>query len=291
MNEVKVLEKFSAANRPHPHIIQLLLTYQYRDKYYLLFHWAEGNLKEFWKFQPNPSMENARWLATQCFGIATGLRKIHHLTSWPLQKGSNQNLRIEIDHGKDYGRHGDIKPENILWFRSPSNLVISDFGLSQYHSIHSRSQDSPYAVRGFSPTYRPPEFELKKQITQRYDIWTLGCLFLEIITWFVLGNDARETDFSNDRIADDYTMIPGWDEDKFFNIYLKDQEQYTAKVKSSVKKVRQCFLSSSCLSSSHRIRQLTKLAVDQEASRKPKMYSLHPRLFEHGRTKPPCSGI
>ncbi|KAJ4177996.1 hypothetical protein NW767_014966 [Fusarium falciforme] len=46
---------------------------------------------------------------------------------------------------KEWGRHGDINPENILWFENYDNrqrdhLVISDFGLTQFNSAHSRSK-------------------------------------------------------------------------------------------------------------------------------------------------------
>jgi serine/threonine protein kinase len=43
------------------------------------------------------------------------------------------NLAHEDDEGKDYGRHGDIKPENILWFKQDKShpkfgiLKLSDF--------------------------------------------------------------------------------------------------------------------------------------------------------------------
>src|ERR1700733_10792069 len=77
--EVECLEKFSGANKGHPHLIRLILTYNHMDKYYLVFPWANGNLREFWKSKPNPDHppDHVRWLSSQCRGIAAGLRKIH----------------------------------------------------------------------------------------------------------------------------------------------------------------------------------------------------------------------
>ncbi len=182
------------------------------------------------------SVESVQWLITQCRGIATGLRKIHHANTWP-KKSLESNTETE----KDWGRHGDIKPENILWFAQPQHrLVISDFGLTRYHSSHSRS-NVPYAnIPGFSKTYRPPEFELENTISQRYDIWTLGCLYLEFLSWFLRGDFHTQKTFSQSRLDDvDNTFGGDFREDKFFNLYFHDGKVYTARLKESVKKVCQ----------------------------------------------------
>ncbi|KAI8161636.1 Serine/threonine protein kinase [Colletotrichum sp. SAR 10_70] len=55
---------------------------------------------------------------------------------------------VELKQGKckekRWGRHGDIKPENILWFQEYEKikdfLVISDFGLTSFNTTNSRSK-------------------------------------------------------------------------------------------------------------------------------------------------------
>ncbi len=131
----------------------------------------------------------------QCHGIAKALQKIHHIrsNSFPqiniagnntqeqVQLGVLSNVETRDNDAKDWGRHGDIKPENLLWFSDSDNagnddysrhrLVISDFGLSRYHSYQSKSKDPNENLEGYTPTYRPPECDMRCTITPRYDVW------------------------------------------------------------------------------------------------------------------------
>jgi serine/threonine protein kinase len=96
-----------------------------------------------------------------------------------------------------YGRHGDIKPENILWsderikdkedhLNEEGLLLIADFGLMDFRTRVSRSKILAENIHG-SPTYAPPESRLRKNISRAYDIWSLGCVYLEFLTWLVCG--------------------------------------------------------------------------------------------------------
>jgi len=162
----------------------------------------------------------------QCHGIASGLERVHN----------NPSFRIgDIGGSRSRGRHGDIKPKNILFFKDdenpPGRLVVADFTLMRFHS--SNADYTLIQKVGFSATYRPPEKALGEgtQVSQKYDIWTLGCVFLEFISWHLLGSDAvrprkkgcergfkapdgkvRE-DFGTTRQRDD----DNYRDDKFFN--------------------------------------------------------------------------
>lgn len=183
-NEVSVLERFSGSNKGHSHLIRLLMAFKHGERYYLLFRWAEGNLVDLWKkhrLSPTSSSDT-RWLIKQSLGMADGLRKINCHSSWD-QSGSNGTAHKDR---KYRGRHGDIKPENILWFEKDGDtqhhLVISDFGLTRFHSPDSVSRVANRLVGGFSPTYSPPELDLQEELSQKYDIWSLGCLYLEFLS-------------------------------------------------------------------------------------------------------------
>lgn len=204
-NEVSVLERFSGSNKGHSHLIRLLMAFKHGERYYLLFRWAEGNLVDLWKkhrLSPTSSSDT-RWLIKQSLGMADGLRKIHCHSSWD-QSGSNGTAHKDR---KYRGRHGDIKPENILWFEKDGDtqhhLVISDFSLTRFHSPDSVSRVANRLVGGFSPTYSPPELDLQEELSQKYDIWSLGCLYLEFLTWFLLGYRETRFNFVNARQADD----------------------------------------------------------------------------------------
>jgi serine/threonine protein kinase len=48
----------------------------------------------------------------------------------------------------------------------------------------------------FSRAYCPPEVNQNPEsiVDQRYDVWTIGCVYLEFITWYFLGYDAVRKD-------------------------------------------------------------------------------------------------
>jgi serine/threonine protein kinase len=76
-------------------------------------------------------------------------------------------------------RHRDIKPANILIYQD--KVKVADFGLSlDWTGKHSTTTagTSP----GWSPRYRAPEMVEEKPRNSSSDIWSLGCVFLEMVT-------------------------------------------------------------------------------------------------------------
>lgn len=215
--EVDALKRLSGQK----HIVPLLATFEHKNSYHPLFPWANANLRRYWAMFPNPQADNrySLWLARQCKSIAIGLHTIHEPPADDVGDYSHE-LALQpravsrSQRTKAYGRHGDIKPENILWFKDHQSsglgtLKIADFGLTRFHHRQSRSNISPVGM-GNSPTYRAPEFDMPGGLLSRsYDIWALGCLYLEFITWYFLGWDGvlrfsklRETK-RNDLSAED----------------------------------------------------------------------------------------
>ncbi|KAF4465391.1 serine threonine kinase [Fusarium albosuccineum] len=226
------------------HLIPLLLAYSHGKDYYLMFPWADGNLKQFWEVrQAKPSYyPEVLWFFNQCWGIARGLGKIHHLSTVPKGTMDASNAAELVLAGeKEWGRHGDVKPENILWFADydgqENHLVISDFGLTRFNSAFSRSKVLQEQIQGFSGTYRPPDLHLDETITQKYDVWSLGCVLLEFVSWFLLGYKQTIDDFTKARVAADKLESPNAKEDKFFVLIEgegKNKGKNGAEVKSSV---------------------------------------------------------
>ncbi|KAK8123747.1 serine/threonine protein kinase [Apiospora kogelbergensis] len=243
-DELAALEKSSIQAGREKHLIKLLLTYTHGKKNYFLFEWADMNLSEFWKKNPpDPSPEGMTWLAHQCLGITKAIRRIHGLTTMQVQKRRGGSLADDSSNEeRDSGRHGDIKPENILWFSKygdESNiLVVSDLGLTRYHSIHSVSHVRNSQIDGFSWTYKAPEHELGHETSQKYDVWSLGCVFLEFWVWHFGGSEAQKK-FEWERMDEDDSGIPGLQIDKFWGI---SAEAGGAVVKPSIRKVRSSLL-------------------------------------------------
>ncbi|KAI0855222.1 kinase-like domain-containing protein [Xylaria cubensis] len=220
--ELLALEKTCVQMQKERHLIKLLLTFQHGQKCYLLFEWADGNLWDYWTKYPDGSRHatvNSLWMARQCLGLATAVKRIHGLATW--QKERRDRLEVRNEGEKEWGRHGDIKPHNILWFSSYRSdgcfLVLSDLGLTRYHSSVTRSRVSPTSLDGCTELYRPPEMDMPGQLVcSKYDIWSLGCVFLEFCTWWLRGLKSVQ-DFESQRaMSDDSNEI--FHEPKYFTI-------------------------------------------------------------------------
>lgn len=235
--------------------MKLQLTYLWRDHYHLLFRWADGNLKKFWEGHPRPediprTHGFATWAAQQLLGLTQGLQAIHLCP--PDHQSISEQGEEEDAHAsqRTRGRHGDLKPENILWFKQAhmkpvrqdekqphhqGTLVISDFGLTQFHRFETGRVNPREVAR--TPTYRPPEYDISDEITQSFDIWTWGCVLLEFAVWYLKGFHAWDG-FSQER-ASEHKGGP-IQEDSYFQVETKigrDGQTSSATIKKSVVKV------------------------------------------------------
>ncbi|KAH6843239.1 kinase-like domain-containing protein [Chaetomium sp. MPI-CAGE-AT-0009] len=184
-SEINSLKRFDG-KKHRDRLVRLLCTFEYNEQTHLVFLWADGgNLQDFWQKHfpdinnPPRSYHLAKWVAGEILGITQGLHLIHH-------PGPSSTTDEQTE-----GRHGDIKPENILWFSndgpSMGTLKISDFGLADFHRKASVSKVRADTI-GQTPTYRPPECEIQGgYVSQSYDTWSLGCVLLQFVTWYVEG--------------------------------------------------------------------------------------------------------
>ncbi|KAK4667967.1 uncharacterized protein QC764_703100 [Podospora pseudoanserina] len=222
--EIEILNRLS--RRPHPHLITLLAAYQVGDECCMIFPWADCDLKSMWQISPDPGdpLEKVKlkWVLDQCLGLAQGLNQIHHSRPTPTLSESKMLQRV-------YGRHGDIKPENILFFRDKTKpddkgrLVITDFGLTRYHGNDTKTylrDMKPPAT----PTYRPPECDIiTSPISQSFDIWSFGCVLLEFIAWHLGGWPLVEQFVKKRKLQN--PLMNNWQTDQFFEI-LQDNPNY-----------------------------------------------------------------
>src|SRR6266702_4161399 len=109
------------------------------------------------------------------------------------------------------GIHTDIKPQNILVFgndqQSPYDLTfkISDFGVSSIKSSVGINRSVvradayseltcalPTDIRCLcsiaAPEYSSTRTDRGRE--QLYDIWSLGCIYMESIVWLIMGRDG-----------------------------------------------------------------------------------------------------
>lgn len=260
--EVKALLKVKA----RPHLENGLLTsFKYRDRFNLLFRWADGgNLRDLWtEHTKRPDLNYSRicWMAQQVHGLAHALDGIHNtkmtvseveaVQKSPLSPEFPQQSfdfgpipTTEDNEGRDYGRHGDIKPENVLWFRQDTShhefgiLKLSDFGLTTFHRALTRGLKA--AEVRVTNTYSAPEREIEESLSRPFDVWSLGCIFLEFVTWILLGSKYIKA-FQDARLKDGGGPNPNFSLDNFFTVFRDDEARLKAGVKPSVSKVSSSF--------------------------------------------------
>lgn len=236
--EVNCLKRLMEENNPS--LVRLLATLNHNNHYYLIFPWADANLEEFMTREyPNPDSPPrdaslARWVSKQLSSLASGLKLIHSSRIRPDNKQEMPPVSKKI-----YGRHGDIKPPNILFFRSrdprPGGgwslgiFKISDFGFTAFHRLESIMV--PAHAVGLSPTYKAPECD-GISVSPSSDLWSLGAVMLELMVWYVSGLEGYNA-FNQRRRDDDMViMFDQPAQDKYFNITRTG----AVEVKTSVRK-------------------------------------------------------
>lgn len=180
--EAATLEMLRDLN--HTHLIRAIAYYTVRRKHYVMFPWAgKGNLRDLWSQDPPPLTEGyLKWVFAQLCGLADAISVLHH---------SNQ---------EQHWRHGDLKPENILCFEDGvtddglCTLVIADVGLSKDHKAVTEVRIERTSTHSGTLMYEPPEARMlqDKPRSRRYDVWSLGCIYLEFLTWLLYGSAGLE---------------------------------------------------------------------------------------------------
>ncbi|KAI4696274.1 uncharacterized protein J4E88_000449 [Alternaria novae-zelandiae] len=172
--ECDFLESLARSPGSHEHITTFHTGFLFEKKIYLIAELADGNLDEFMaKYPERRAVDDLdrEWLLAQLRGLASALDVIHgHMTY----------------------HHHDIKPTNILAFNDAAadvkhRLKFTDFGSAGYGgdlSAFERSAKSK--IKGNTPTL-PPETYKNGPSSRPHDIWSLGCVFLDILVWYWKG--------------------------------------------------------------------------------------------------------
>lgn len=250
--EVSIFEKLQKRDHAHDHLVDLLAAYEQKESFHFIFPWARFDMLGYWEDRAKPSQnpKRALWLAKQCHGLAQALDHVHHyktlsggLLQFSFDDTGNAVSTVprgdwnHTAHGRRlFGRHGDLKPGNILWYPDPKSIGgYGVFRITDFGSAHFTTEQASRGNVPNSPSYQSPEYAMTKEYSIACDIWALGCIYLEFITWFFGGWRAVEQ-FRMDRLEIDQDMATILS-DKFFTIESENGMQI-AEVKHRVKDVR-----------------------------------------------------
>ncbi|RYC63132.1 hypothetical protein CHU98_g3090 [Xylaria longipes] len=202
----------------HPHLIEMIASFRRGRDHFFLFPWANGgDLRDWWERNSNlertPAM--VRWVLEQMKGIASAVKELH----FPSER------TVEDENG----RHGDLKPGNIVVFNDQPGenprrtLCITDAGLARFHENITSKRMTGTNTNGGSIEYGPPDprrEDKKVKISRLYDMWSLGCVFLEFIVWVLGGwtevesfrarrkSKRRDGEFYQKTITGYYRVLP-----------------------------------------------------------------------------------
>jgi len=150
----------------HPNIIKLHEVYSHTFAIYLVFEYADMDLRVYLKSNGRLGFDSLRSASHQCL------------------KG------IEYCHGRRI-IHRDLKPQNVLIHVATMRLKLADFGLARAYSVPLRA----YTHEVVTLWYRAPEILLGiTKYAPPIDIWSLGCIIAEMATASALFPGDSEID-------------------------------------------------------------------------------------------------
>ena len=176
----------------------------------MLFPYAQCNLREYMrKRRFREREEDILWFLEQLHGLASALKMIHDLTNEEdLAEPSSPMLQppspVLPPGERRSGWHHDLKPENILffWHTDPprGNFRISDWGSGKVNTYRSGKTSINTPSPTGTPTYEPPEVMVEGKTSRPYDVWSLGCVFLELLVWALFDFETVKK-FKKERFA------------------------------------------------------------------------------------------
>jgi len=181
-------EAETAANLEHPNIVTVYGQGEREDCIWFAMQLLEG-----------PSI--ADWMRRRLRHPIPSKREI------PLEeiRSLARQLLQALAHAHDQGVvHRDIKPENILWAGNTGRAVITDFGLA---SVNYFTHEAEKQFILGSPLYVSPEQARGDELDGRADLFSLGCVLLELTLGHLPVKVERPEKIFRTRAAQDPRMF------------------------------------------------------------------------------------
>jgi len=183
-------EAETVANLRHPNIMSVYDSGEREDCVFFVMEYLEG-----------PSL--ADWIKRKA-KHPLAFRRRASLAE--VKEVANATLSA-LEHAHAQGIvHRDIKPENLLWSGGSAGLVVTDFGLAAVNYVTFEAEK--LFILG-SPLYVSPEQARGDEVDGRADLFSLGCVLLEIVLGQLPVRVERPEKLFRARAKEDPGMFTG----------------------------------------------------------------------------------
>ncbi|CAG5125082.1 unnamed protein product [Candidula unifasciata] len=139
----------------HPNVVRLLDVIHCEVKLYLVFEYLTKDLKKYMDSFPSSEVINPALIKSYLYQLLKGISYCH----------AHRVL------------HRDLKPQNLL-IDMEGNIKLADFGLARAFGVPVRT----YTHEVVTLWYRAPEILLgSRYYSTPVDVWSLGCIFVEMV--------------------------------------------------------------------------------------------------------------
>ncbi|KAF3317571.1 hypothetical protein TWF173_010339 [Orbilia oligospora] len=163
----------------HPNIIHLLASYEHKEEYYLLFPCLPMDLESFLS-RPEVFGDFTTSLTfySALAGLFSAVEALHEVV-----------VQTERDLVSRIGYHHDIRPKNVLV--TQTTFVLTDFGVARLKFPGKGSQTLwPSTIGDYiAPECMDEDYE-EQVVGRSIDIWSLGCLLAEVVTYMKSGSSG-----------------------------------------------------------------------------------------------------
>ena len=161
----------------HPNVVSLLDVVHADHKLYLVFEYLDKDLKKHMDDTEN-MYRNAATAIDRAGDRSKVIRKSGGLPETLVKSYLRQLLSgIAYCHAHRV-LHRDLKPQNLL-IDNRGIIKLADFGLARAFGLPVRN----FTHEVVTLWYRPPEILLGDKIySTAVDVWSLGCIFAEMLT-------------------------------------------------------------------------------------------------------------
>ncbi|XP_038905209.1 probable leucine-rich repeat receptor-like protein kinase At1g68400 [Benincasa hispida] len=174
MKQVQLIAKLR-----HPNLLPLVAYFYTKEEKLLLYKYAEkGNLFDRIHGGRGVGRVPFRWSSRLIVaqGVARALEFLHFNS-----KPNSSSIP-----------HGNLKSSNVLLGEN-DEVLVSDYGFASLVAL-------PIAAQCMV-SYRSPEYQQMKRVSRKSDVWSFGCLLIELLTGKISSHSAPEESHGIDLCA------------------------------------------------------------------------------------------